>query len=287
MISRANLIRIGILGALIGLVLFTSFENKRQDGLLKVYFFDVGQGDAIFIQAPNGRQVLVDGGPNNTVLQNLSKAMSPKDRNIDVVLLSHPHADHVSGLVDVLDRYQINYIVQAKENYDSSEFRAWQDAVSRENAIEIEAIAGKVFDLGMGARLTILHPANSAAGITTDDPHKHMVVVQLEYGDAKILLTGDMEADVERFLASRINIRADVLKVGHHGSKTSTSELFLNAVNPQAAVIQLGDKNRYGHPSKIVLDRLESLGIPYYRTDLQDNIELQTDGSTIAITVKN
>lgn len=278
MILKANLIRISIFGALISLILFTSFESKRQDGLLKVYFFDVGQGDAIFIQTPNGTQVLIDGGPGNTVLQNLSKAMSPKDRDIDVVLLSHPHADHISGLVDVLDRYRVNYIVQAKENYDSSEFRAWQDAVSREGAIEVEAIAGKVFDLGLGARLTILHPAYSAAGIITDEPHEYMVVAQLEYGDTKILLTGDLEADIERFLVSRINIRADVLKVGHHGSKTSTSELFLDAVKPQAAVIQVGDKNRYGHPSKIVLDRLEKFSIPYYRTDTDGDIKLISDG---------
>ncbi|MBX4211542.1 MAG: MBL fold metallo-hydrolase [Candidatus Yanofskybacteria bacterium] len=283
---REKLIYGIILGALIVLVVATGVQADHQDGLLKVTFLDVGQGDAIFIQTPNGNQILIDGGPNGSVLSKLAEVMPFQDRDIDMIVLTHPHTDHMNGLIEVLDRYKVYYIVQAKETYDSREFRAWQEAVAEEKTNEIEALAGQEFDFGAEVKLTVLHPTHSVAGTTTKTPHDDVVVTELSYKDTKVLLTGDMETEVEDQIMSYVNVDADVLKIGHHGSKTSTSSSFLNAVTPQVAIIQVGQKNRYGHPSKDVLNRLDNSHIPYYRTDTNGGITLVSDGSHIVVQSK-
>ncbi|MDP3696932.1 MAG: ComEC/Rec2 family competence protein [Candidatus Taylorbacteria bacterium] len=252
---------------------------SQKDGLLKVYFFDIGQGDAIFIETPSGFQLLIDGGPGNKVLSKLGEVMPFWDKDIDVVVASHPHADHIVGLMDVLERYEVKNIIEAKESYSSSEFKAWEEAVKNENANNIEAIAGKVVELGDGVTLTILHPFKSVAGDNPKNPHDDVVVAMLKYGELEVMLTGDMETKVERrLILEGYDLDSDVLKIAHHGSKTSTMEEFLSAVSPDVAVIQVGAKNRYGHPTPEVLNRLENFGIKYYRNDINGDIKLVSDG---------
>ncbi|MDP3792827.1 MAG: ComEC/Rec2 family competence protein [bacterium] len=269
------------------LLVFASSTHSiasQKDGLLKVYFFDIGQGDAIFIETPSGQQILIDGGPDNKILQKLGEVIPFYDKDIDLVVVSHPHADHLAGLIEVLNRYEVKNMVEAKENYVSSEFKAWQEAVNSENTIEIEAISGKEIDLGNGVTLTILHPFKSVVGTETKTPHDDGVVAILKYKSFELLLTGDMEAKVERRLIMEgYDLDSDVLKVGHHGSKTSTTEEFLSAVNPEMAVIQVGADNRYGHPTSEVLERLENYGIKVYRNDVDGDIELVSDGSNYKI----
>lgn len=258
-----------------------------KDGLLRVYFFDIGQGDSIFIQAPNGNQVLIDGGPDGKVLQKLGEVMPFYDRDIDLVVVSHPHSDHVSGLIEVLERYEVGAILEGGEVYDSADFRAWRKAVDAEEASKVDASAGQAFNLGSGVTLTVLHPLRSVAGTATKTPHNDVVAALLRYKDFELLLTGDMEAKVERrLLLNGLDVDADVLKVGHHGSKTSSGEEFLSAVSPQTAVIQAGVKNRYKHPSPQVLERLETYGIPYYRTDTSGDVQIATDGKDFSVTTE-
>lgn len=263
-----------------------SYANQR-DGLLKVYFFDVSQGDAIFIESPSGYQLLIDGGPDNKILSKLGEVMPFWDKDIDMVIATHPHADHIVGLIDVFNRYEVENIIEAKETYNSSEFRAWREAVKKEGANEIEAVAGlpragrggKVIDLGDGVTLTILHPFESVADDNPKNPHDDVVAVMLKYGELEVMLTGDMEEKIERRLIMEgYDLDSDVLKVGHHGSKTSTSEEFLSAVSPDIAIIQVGAKNRYGHPAPEVLERLEKYDIKHYRNDLDGDIKLISDG---------
>lgn len=262
----------------------TNSIASQKDGLLKIQFFDIGQGDAIFIETPSGLQLLIDGGPDNRVLSKLGEVMPFYDKDIDIVVASHPHADHIVGLMDVLGRYEVKNIVEAKESYKSPEFKAWQEAVAGEGAIEIEAIAGKVVDLGDGVTLTVLHPFKSVAGDSPKNPHDDGVVILLRYGELEVMLTGDMEAKVERrLILGGYNLDSDVLKVGHHGSKTSTSEEFLSATSPEVAIIQVGAKNRYGHPAPEVLNRLENFGIKYYRNDIDGDIKLVSDGENYQI----
>ena len=261
----------------------THSTASQKDGLLKIHFFDVGQGDSIFIEAPNGNQVLVDGGPDNRVLSELAKAMPFYDRDIDVVVASHPHADHIFGLIEVLDRFEVANIIEAKDRYVSPVFDKWQEKVGKEGARETEALAGKVIDLGNDVYLKILYPFKSYDGTVLKKPHEANVVVMLEYKELEVLLTGDMEMSVERqLLLNGSDISAEILKVGHHGSKTSSGDSFLDSINPEVAVIQVG-KNSYGHPTQEVLSRLENFGIKYYRTDLDGTIKVVSDGENYQV----
>jgi competence protein ComEC len=288
---------------------------SQKNGLLKIHFFDIGQGDSIFIETPSGQQILVDGGPGNTVLSKLGEVMPFYDKDIDVLVVSHPHADHIVGLIDVLGRYEVKNIIEAGESYNSSEFKAWQEAVAGENVPicpeqslvgksrildfvitpcvnkigtnNIEAIANKIIDFGDGVTLTILHPFESVVGDNPKNPHDDGVVAMLKYGEFEVMLTGDIETKVERRLIMEgYDLDSDVLKVGHHGSKTSSSEEFLSAVSPEVAIIQVGVKNRYGHPSPEVLERLENYDIKYYRNDLNGDIKLTSDGTNYLISTE-
>ena len=257
---------------------------SQKDGLLKVYFLDVGQGDAIFIETPNGNQILIDGGPDSKVIQELAKVMSFYDKEIDLVVASHPHADHIAGLIEVLKRYDVNNILEAKDLYDSPQFNEWHQAVTSEHTNQIEAIAWKIINLGEDVDLIILYPLKSYDGITLKKPHEANVIAMLRYKNFRILLTGDAEASAEKEMINNgQDIDADVLKVGHHGSKTSTTTNFLEKVSPEVAFIQVGAKNRYGHPTAEVLSRLEKSGIKYYRNDLDGTIKLMSDGKSYKI----
>ncbi len=285
MSKQLKLIHLVILLCLSVFAFSTHSIASQKDGLLKIYFLDIGQGDAIFIETPNGNKVLIDGGPDNKILSKLGEVMPFWDKDIDIVVASHPHADHIVGLIDVLERYNVKNIVEAKESYSSSEFKAWQDAVVKEGANNIEAIAGKAIDLGDGVGLTTLYPFESVAGDNPKNPHDDDVVIMLRYGELEVVLTGDMEEKVERrLILAGEDLDSDVLKVGHHGSKTSSSEAFLSAASPEVAVIQVGAKNRYGHPAPEVLNRLENFGIKYYRNDVDGDIKLISDGISYKIT---
>lgn len=277
--SKLKLIHLTILLCLFVFAFSTYSIASQKNGLLKIYFLDVGQGDAIFIETPNSNQILIDGGPDNKVLQELAKVMPFYDREIDMVVASHPHADHIAGLIEVLKRYDVKNILEAEEDYNSPVVPAWKEAVRSEGANEIEAISGKIIDLGNGATITIIHPLISVTGTLLKNPHDAIVVAILKYGTFEIMLTGDMEAKVERrLMLEGHDLKSDILKVGHHGSKTSTTSAFLSAVVPEVALIQVGAKNRYGHPSPEVLSRLENFGIKYYRNDLDGTVKVVSDG---------
>lgn len=284
---KLSIIHLVILLCLSIFAFSTNSIASQKDVLLKIHFFDVGQGDAIFIETPNGNQILIDGGPDNKVIQELAKVMPFYDHEIDMIVATHPHADHVVGLIEVLERYDVKNILQAKEDYNSPVVPVWQEAVRSEKANEIEAIAGRVIDFGNGAALTILHPFVSVSGTLLKNPHDAVVVAILKYGDFEVMLTGDMEAKVERHLIlDGHNLESDILKVGHHGSKTSTSPEFLSTVSPGVALIQVGAKNRYGHPAVDILSRFENFGIKYYRTDLDGTVKVVSDGESYRV-IKN
>jgi competence protein ComEC len=269
----------GVLIILIVLAFSSVQSAGLRDGLLRIYFFNVGQGDAIFIQAPNGNQVLIDGGPDGSVIERLQEVMPLHDRSIDAVIASHPHSDHIAGLADVFASYDVAAVVQGGEDYDSATFKKWSAANEQEGVREVEGRLGKTLDLGSGVVLTVIYPVESFSGATLKDPHEANVTILLKYGEFELLLTGDMESDAEQLLIDAgAPLDVDVLKVGHHGSKTSTSASFLMATSPQTAVISVGAKNTYGHPAPSVLGRLENFGIKYYRTDTDGSIRLTTDG---------
>ena len=261
--------------ALIAVVVWSVvFRLERQTLMLAV--LDVGQGDAIFIEAPNGNQILIDGGPDKNVLQELARVMPFYDRSIDVVLLTHPQMDHLAGLIDVLARFRVDYAVESGASHAIAEYAAWKRAIDKEGAERVIVRRGERIWLSSDVYLDILSPETIDV---KGDPNETMVVVRLVYGKTSVLLTGDLTKKGEaRMLQSGDEIASDFLKVAHHGSKDSSTAQFLRAVSPAIAAISVGAKNRYGHPTKETLSRLTSAGADVLRTDTDGTIIFESDG---------
>lgn len=262
-----------------GFIWFAVFEIEARAGKLTLDVLDVGQGDAIFVQVDNGVQVLIDGGPDNSVLSKLGEVMPFWDRSIDLVILTHPHADHLDGLLEVLKRYRVGAVIESGVNHSIPEYDEWHTLLTEKSVPVIIAKGGQRIQLSHAASIDILAPFQNFVGESPKNVHDAMVVSKLAYGSTTAFLMGDAEKLIEyQLIFSGINLTSDVLKVGHHGSKTSSSEDFLKAVAPKFAVISVGRKNRYGHPYQEVLDRLVTMGTKILRTDLDGNIRIESDG---------
>jgi competence protein ComEC len=250
------------------------------DGRLHVAFLNVGQGDAILITTPGGRQVLIDGGPSpSSTLWEMGRNMPFWDRSLDLVVNTHPDADHLAGLPEVLGRYRVGQVLLPDVAGESGLYAAWQKAVEDEGAPVVEAEAGMRLGLEDGLVVEVLHPGRVRAGDKFND---HSVVARLTFGEVSFLLSGDIEAGVERELAADgTSLASTVLKAPHHGGNTSSSQRFLEAVAPQVAVISVGAENRFGHPAAEVLARYAALGIPVLRTDELGTVEFVTDGERL------
>ncbi|MDP3769558.1 MAG: MBL fold metallo-hydrolase [Candidatus Sungbacteria bacterium] len=250
---------------------------------LVIHFFDVGQGDAAFMELPNGRQVLIDGGPGSGILAKLGSVMPFWDRTIDLVIVTHPHADHLDGLIDVLKRYTVRMVIESGAAYPSADYSQWQRLLKEKNVNVVSARAGQHVALSDMARLDILTPTQDFSQQTPANIHDAIVISRISYGSTTILFMGDAEKMSEyQMLFSGMPIASDVLKIGHHGSKTSSVQDFLAAVHPQYAVISVGRKNRYGHPHQEVIERIKKLGISLLRTDTDGDIVFESDGMRIA-----
>lgn len=242
---------------------------------LRVHFFDIGQGDAIFLELPDGNQILVDGGPSSDILSKLSKVMPFWDRSLDMVVLTHPHADHLDGLLEVLKRYEVGEILESGVAYSTADYEEWKKLVKEKQIRDIVAKQGQVFQAGDDFTLEVLAPIKDFQVRSVKNVHEADIVLKVIYGRESILLTGDMEKPLEYELVFQpLPLFAQILKVGHHGSKTSSSDGFLEAVKPELAIISAGRKNRYGHPHQEVLDRLQAHGIRVARTDVDGDIEV-------------
>ncbi|MDQ1300245.1 MAG: fold metallo-hydrolase [Chloroflexota bacterium] len=254
------------------------------DGKLHVYFLDVGQGDAILIQAPDGRQILVDGGPSPTALLNeLGTVLPFWDRSLDLVVLTHPDSDHITGLIPLLDRYRVARALDTQLSDAASLAAAWRAGLARNNITRTIAERGMRIPLGQ-AQLTVLHPGPRALRGTASDDNNNAIVLRLDYGQTSVLLTGDAEAEAEAdMIKAGLPLRAELLKVGHHGSKGSTAAPFLAAVAPRLAVIQVGADNSFGHPHPDILTRLTAARVEIFRSDRHGRIEVISDGRTIQV----
>ncbi|PIR41222.1 MAG: hypothetical protein COV31_02330 [Candidatus Yanofskybacteria bacterium CG10_big_fil_rev_8_21_14_0_10_46_23] len=257
------------------IIFLVSVIQPKGDGRLHVYFLNVGQGDAIFVQSPTGHQLLIDGGPDSAILSELGAVMSFFDRKIDLVLLTHPDADHLAGLVEVLKRYQVEAVIESGVKCQTSLCRAWDKEIQERAPKVVLGNLGDQIDLGGGVILKILSPFSEIADQTFSKVNNTSLVTRLEYRGQSVLLTGDIEGSIEdKLVISQSAIDVDFLKVAHHGSKTSSSVDFLRATSPLTAFIQVGSENQYGHPTAEILNRLEQEAIEYYRNDLSGRIEL-------------
>lgn len=247
---------------------------------LTVAFLDVGQGDAIFIESPTGVQVLLDGGPDNGVLAQLGSVMPFYDRSIDMLIISNPDKDHFAGFVDVLNRYSIKNVLEPGTNTDTKIYKIFKDTVVEEEVEPIIAQRGTFIDLGGGVSLQILFPDRDASGLSTNDGS---IIAKLVYGDTSFMLSGDTTKNIEEYLVllDGKNLDVDVLKVAHHGSKTSSSDIFLSATTPEYAIISAGKENRYGHPHQEVIDRLNALNVKILGTYEVGTIIFESDGEQL------
>jgi len=248
------------------------------DGYLRVAFLDVGQGDAILITLPDGRQMLIDGGPSTTDLNwRLGQEMPFWDRTLEMVVNTHPDADHLGGLVSLPDRYTLEQMLVTDVEATSQLYQEWETELAEGELTPVVGQAGMQLHLGRGITATLLSPGPALADV--DEPNNRSLVLRLQYGQVSFLLPGDIEADVERRLVQAgLPLKATVLKSPHHGSNTSSSPAFLQAVDPQLVVISVGADNRFGHPAPEVLERYAAFGLPVLRTDEHSTVELITDG---------
>ncbi len=257
----------------------------QADGRLHVHFLDVGQGDAIYIETPGGRQILVDGGPEyGGASRALSRRLPPWDRSLDLVAATHLDADHSRGLLRVLESYKTGAVVAGLPDPESNLFSQWQKAVEQGSHNLVHLSAGRELVLDEGVTLTALHPPAVPLRGPAWDSNNNSLVLRLSYGEISFLLTGDIEEEAERYLArTATSLRSDVLKVGHHGSNSSTTAAFLRAVKPRWAVISAGADNQYGHPHSDVVSRLEkAVGrANIFSTAIQGTIHFTTDGQRL------
>jgi len=258
---------------------------------LETIFLDVGQGDAILIKTPKNQTMLIDGGPNNKVLGKIGKYLSSFKKRIDIVVLTHPHSDHVAGLVEVLKRYDVGLLILSGANLKSDVYAEFLKAAKDKNVPIMIAQAGQAIHFDGDLEFDILAPIGTIRktfnknsegfGAGGNNVNDASIVGKLIFKNFSILLTGDATSKIEnRLLIYGGGLASDILKVGHHGSKYSSSLSFLKAVSPKAAVIEVGAKNRYGHPSPASLSRLKMSNISVFRTDLNGDIKILTDGFT-------
>jgi competence protein ComEC len=244
----------------------------------QLWVLSVGQGESVLYQDTTGKLLLFDGGPDDTVLSELGRILPPWHHHLDVVALSHTHADHVRGLISVLERYTVDAVWESGVDAPGNDVARWHRLIQTKQIPEEHPFAGKTFQLG-NTHLLTLHPMESMVGKTVSDAHDATVVFQLFTTDARILLTGDLneghEKDIMDWCQSpQCNLTSDVLQVPHHGSDTGLSQAFLDAVHPRLAFICVGQNNQYRHPRQNILDRLGAIKIPFFRTDKDGGLKI-------------
>lgn len=274
--KKAALAILGVLFLGASVCLYVAFDFYRQNNL-EVIFFNVGQGDSAFIETPRHQQILIDGGPDSTVIKKLAEEMPFYDRTLDLVILTHPEKDHLAGLLDVLQKYEVKNILWTGVVRDTPEYQEWMKLLSKEEAYIKIAEAGQriVLQESPLIYIDILNPLEGTEGEVLEDSNDSSIVARLSFGSDSFLFTGDASIKVEE----KLNITASsVLKVAHHGSKNSTSESFLKKVAPKIAVISAGENN-YGHPAPEVLARLSNFGINALITKLNGDVKIVSSGN--------
>jgi competence protein ComEC len=271
-----------VVGCVVGLLCTVGFGFMQQgyQAQARVVFLNVGQGDSVYIQSPSGRTMLVDGGAGAHVLSELAAVMPAFSHHIDVVLGTHPDADHIGGLVDVLRSYTAGRVVYHHMVHDTPQVRVFEEEIVKEGVVWADPQRGDVYDLGAGMKVQILFPDRPLQGVETNDAS---VVARVLYGSSTVLLTGDAPRGVEKYLVQLDGalLQSDVLKAGHHGSKTSSAEAFLQTVAPRYGVYSRGCDNTYGHPNQGIVAIFNAFKVRTFDTCTHGRIEFVLTGSGV------
>lgn len=257
----------------------TSGNEQLGDVSCRVHFIDVDQGDSILIES-DGKYMLVDAGENDQGKVVVDYLNSVGVTKLDYIIGTHPHSDHIGGMDDVLDAFKVDKAILPNTTYDTKTYKSVLEGIAEQNTETIWAEVGNTYTLG-NTSFMIIAPAKD----DYTDPNDWSVGIKLVCGESSFVMVGDAEAGAEKdILATGVDVEADVLKCGHHGSSTSTCKEFLKAVNPTYAIISCGVDNKYGHPHVEVVARLEDDDVIYYRTDELGTIIASTDGKNITWT---
>ncbi len=256
-------------------------QPQKHVTLSHIFMLNIGQGDSFLIEAADGKKILIDGGRDTTVLSELSKVLPPNDSSIDVMIATHPDADHIGGLQYVLGRYHVGLFLTSQVMTDTKTFTSLYQALAKEHISSYYVRRNMVITLDTKplSTFTILFPDRDTSNWQTNPAS---VVGKLQIGNRTALFTGDSPSSVEHFLvlADRQDLKSDILKLGHHGSKYSSSTEYLQAVNPDLGLISAGVDNKYGHPNTETLARLQALGISWISTQQKGTVDLYTDGTS-------
>lgn len=269
------------------LVLFFLFALPPEIGIvgheefhqLDVHFLDVGQGDATLIILPNQKVILIDGGPTKSGKRIIKTLQRLHIKKIDLVVATHPDIDHIGGLITILKEIKVEKVLDSGKKYNTHTYYAFKNIIEKKNILLKQAKEGKFLHMDPTVKIQILNDAKKK-----EDNNESSVVLKVSYKKADILLTGDADVFVEEQMLSKgYDISAEVLKVGHHGSYTSTSPRFLENVHPNYAIISYANRNEYGHPHKRVLERLKEQRVMVFRTAQSGMISIHTNGEYLSV----
>lgn len=258
------------IAALMAVSTLTSLTSAAPRGSLRITALDVGQGDAILVEV-SGRRMLIDGGPDPSRLSaELDRVIPAWDRNIDLLVASHPHEDHLAGLPKLLDRYRVSSVIGSEDRGGGPAASSWREILQRSNVSYHQVFTGERFSIG-AAQLSVLWPDKTYLSLPPGNDGRALndrsIVMRLDVPGFSALFTGDIESDIDARILRNITAPVDFLKSPHHGSKTSASSALLGVLNPRVAVVSVGAKNTYGHPSPETLQRLSERGALVERTD--------------------
>ncbi len=278
--------------AILSIVLYSVIIQESRHGFLTFAVLNIGQGDALFIESPTGTQVLVDGGPDKNLMKEISAVMPWYDRHIDMLVVTNPDKDHYEGFIPLMQKYSVDVVLEPGTTNKYSAYGVLEKEIADKKIPKILARRGQIVDLGGGAYLQILFPDRDVSGLSSNDGS---IVMRLVYGDTSVMLQGDSTANVEHYLVGldhltplrASSLKSTILKAGHHGSRTSTTEEYVTEVSPRWAVISSGANNSYGHPHKETLDTLSKLNIPAYDTCNNGDLIFQSDGKNFVLKNKN
>lgn len=266
--------KLWLLGVGLAMLLGVGDAWLKLPSSFELHVLDVGQGDAILLRTAEGQNILVDGGPGQTVLEELGEVLSPFDRRLDLVILTHPHEDHVAGLVEVLRRFEVGEVLLSAPEYDNQAYEALMEEIAEREIPYSFADDDNDFEFG-DVKLDVLFPFEPFTGDDMENVNNASPVIKVVWGEVEVLLAGDAEQEVEaQLLAAGAPVSADIIKAGHHGSRSSSTEAFLKAVGAELMLISCGTGNDYGHPHEETLEKATDMGMEVRRTDLEGRISV-------------
>ena len=273
---------LGIILTLIILNIVTIFQSIKSDNFLKVYFLDIGQGDSILIETPNRTQILIDAGPNNKVISELSEIIPFFDKTIDIIIPTHSDLDHVGGFPEILRRYEIKNYFDSGFVDDDNLNKEIKTLIEKEKNINVKKInRGEkiILDQENDISFEVLWPSTD---YKTSDNNDRSIILRLDYGKTSFLFTGDASSKIEKIIIENSTgtdiLNVDILKAGHHGSKTSSGLDFLEKVSPELTIISAGKDNKFGHPNKEVIENLQKINSEIKNTADNGRILIKSDG---------